>query len=54
MDSMLGGRTQAGTGECTYMSIVPKQKNKKNKNKTEKRGKGYEGWEKEEISSPLD
>ncbi|KAF8225432.1 hypothetical protein L208DRAFT_1408519, partial [Tricholoma matsutake] len=51
-DSVMGGRTQAGTGECTYMSIVPKRKNKKRK--TEKRGKGYEGWDKEEISSPKD
>ncbi|KAF8240784.1 hypothetical protein L208DRAFT_1383701, partial [Tricholoma matsutake] len=53
-DSVMGGRTQAGTGECTYMSIVLKKKNKKRKKEKKKRGKGYEGWEKEEISSPKD
>jgi hypothetical protein len=48
-DSAMGGRTQAGMGECSYMSKCQKEKKKK-----KQRGKWYEGWEKKEISSPED
>jgi hypothetical protein len=36
-DSAMGGRTQAGTGECSYISIVPKKKEEKEKEQEKQR-----------------